>query len=112
MKLDDLRKQRNQKQLDLNGRTKIDAKDLIGTDYTVIDFSTYNGRHGRTGIVLFKELPDKFTFSNAILTDVLDTILLDDEAMNDFKNNGLKVRFEKRHSGKSGNDYVNVILPE
>ena len=110
MKLDDLRKQRNQKKLDLTNRTKIGNDELIGKELTVVEFSTFQGRNGKTGIVIFKELPDKFGFSNSILTGVLDEILLDDEAMDDFKLNGLKVRYEKRHSAKSGNDYINVTL--
>lgn len=112
MNLNDLRKQRNQKQLDLNGKEKLKTEELVGQTVTITDFSTYEGRNGRTGIILLKEHPTKFAFSNSILTGILDQILLDDEAMADFKQNGLKVMYEKRHSSKSGRDYMDVKLPE
>lgn len=60
--------------LDLEGREQIKTKDLLDIKVTVEDYSLIKGAHGKTAIVVFKEMPDGFYFSGTALTGILSEI--------------------------------------
>lgn len=110
MNLQQYRESRNTVSLDLEGKTKIETKDLIDTDLTITDWSMFKGKNGKTtAIVLVKEKPDNFLFAGTVLAGMLEDFQQDKELCDQVKKFGVKVHFSTAKS-KDNVEYTNVEI--
>ena len=93
--------------LELGDREQRKTADVVEKDLTVEDYSIFDGSHGKTGIVLFKEDPDGFYFSGKVLTDLLNNI--DEKGKHeDVVKEGLKIHLYMQKNKKGNAEYVAV----
>ena len=87
--------------LDLEGREQIKTKDLLDIRVTVEDYSLIKGAHGKTAIVVFKEMPNGFYFAGKALTGILSEIETAGKH-EDLKKEGMKIILytSKRRNGE------------
>lgn len=56
----------------MDGREKIDTKDVIGQELTLIDFDLVTPATAKPyAVCVFAEYPDKFLFAGTVMTDLL-----------------------------------------
>lgn len=112
MKLSDLKNQHQTSRIDLEGRTSIKTEELVKMNkpLTVIDYSLFQGDHGDTAIVIYKELPENFSFANNILTDLLKQVHADAEADAELHSKGMQVKYSQRKNKAGTRTYNNVEL--
>ena len=93
--------------LEIGEREQRKTADVIEKDLTVEDYSVFDGAHGKTGIVLFKEDPDGFYFSGKVLTDLLNNI--DEKGKHDeVVKEGLKIHLFMQKNKTGTSEYVAV----
>ena len=110
MKLADLKRQLNALGEITENREKIETKDLYGKTLTVDEFLIFGDRNGEPYAVAHcKELPDKFHFAGSIETEILMSIKNDDEMYSEFKQTGVKLKFEEAKS-KNNRNYTKVTM--
>ncbi len=60
----------------MDGRTKLETKDVVGQELTVIDVDVIHPAEGRDYcVVVFDEYPDKFLFGGAVLTSIIQNLI-------------------------------------
>ena len=91
-----------------DGKTIIKNEELIDKELTITDYRCFDGKNGRTAIVLYKELPDKYGFAPKIMVELLDTISNDDKAAESFHKDGIKIKFLQKTSKDGKRHYYSV----
>jgi len=90
------------------GKTLVKNNDIVGMELTIIDYRCFEGKNGRTAIVLYKEFPDKYGFAPKIMVELLDTYSNDEAAYAKFKNEGIHIKFDERQSKDGKRHYYDV----
>lgn len=70
--------------------------------------STRTGEASETAIMAFDEFPDKFFFGGLVATQLL--LGFDEDDKEEINNSGLKLRFYRAKSKKSGNDVTRISV--
>lgn len=97
MKLSDIKKQVQPLSEITNNREKMLTSELYGHVYTIDNFViTKDASEKDYAVVTVKEIPNKFHFAGLIETEILMMIKNDEEAYNEFKQAGLKVKYVER----------------
>lgn len=92
----------------MEGKTKGDTSDLIGTIVTIDNFDFLNGDNGKFAVFTVKEDPDLFYFGGMVLSDHL-TQLADDGYLEEIQKEGLPMLLTKKKS-KNKQMYTNVTF--
>lgn len=93
--------------IDLTGRTQVKKEELLEKKLTIIDYSCYNGKSGRTAIVIFKELPDKFYFASKILTELLDSVT-ENNKKDELVKDGMNIILHETPNKDNSRRYISV----
>lgn len=103
----------------MENRDKIDTKDVIGQELTLIDFDIVQTGMKPYSVCVFREYPDKFLFGGTVMTDLLFKI--SEEYGENYSAeldavDGLKLRLKtvvaKKRSAENGmfNSYTDVEI--
>ncbi len=59
----------------MEGREKLETKDIKDKEITITDFDIFNFRGRPAGVFITAEHPDKFTFSGQVITSIFEDII-------------------------------------
>lgn len=96
----------------MNGREKMETREITGKEITICDFDVVSDKDGASYTVyVCREYPDRFMFGGMVLTDLLTGYIAEvgiENAKAEVQRDGLRIKLTTCTTKQGGRSYTKV----